>query len=354
MRLITSIHALKWVALFSCVFISCLKPPQGHPFAINDDMNELKWAEKFKAVQNGDEVLLPVSNVINGSFPRDKVLGYYKQIKPGDILHLDCFSGTQPHGTSLTLPAHYSFDIPVRLINEEYGKLKGYEKDFLLTYLATNIKAKFNKVPSELALVRLWNYIMSNIWMVKDAKANSVAKVRVNYDRLKTALLDHDPTFKDQLGQLKGASEVIVLPRTSAPLLSGYFEGSLADSRNTPAFYDPEPSDRTFSFVQFSVVADAAYYKRNLSTAELASWSVYDWVNSGIAMYDKENKQKELKYIVFKKYAGRYEIRDGTSDHPNVYYNTGSFRLRSRKPKVIYKKDLADIFPSATQRLIFK
>jgi hypothetical protein len=150
-----------------------------------------------------------------------------------------------------------------------------------------------------------------------------------------------------------------MLPRTVASSLSVFFESELKPNIVTPIFYNNAIEDRFFSFVSFSAFVDQAFYSSNQITLELSTWSIYDWIHSGVPMYEMNdnNKTKRLTYIVFKKHHGRYKIlyKDEAPGR-EIHYRSGkdSILWGTGNKKTITEGDLINIFPSSVKRLIFK
>ncbi|MBB1287024.1 hypothetical protein HRH25_21755 [Flavisolibacter sp. BT320] len=329
------------LVLITLTFLSCMRPPQRDPFTINDTMPGTVWQYAQSTTD------------------------YRRKIEPGTIIHIDCFTATQPYGQSSLMPLHYVFDIPVRMIDTKkkdkngvtLGKLKNYEKDFLLTYLATNSKKNFGTVPPESSLVNLWNFLMNNLWVIQDTKPNALAKVKVDYTSLNNDLLASDRTFYDQLIALDRTTQEIVVPRQSYPdHQRSFFAEKLVGKNNNEIFYSPALEDRFFSYVSYSVFVDAAFYSKNQSITQLASWSIHDWIYSGVPMHD-EDKERILKRIKFKKYGGSYLIvNNDTEPGRRVKYGASSdlMLIGSGDKKTIVEEDLTNIFPPSVKRLIFR
>ncbi|MBO9154141.1 hypothetical protein ACFOTA_18140 [Chitinophaga sp. GCM10012297] len=283
---------------------------------------------------------------------------YIKNINPGTILRLDCYTATLPTttGVSYLMPLHYTFEIPIRYVGLRYGTLKSYERDFLLAYLATNIKKKFPEgIPEDKSLVHLWNYLMRHLVLVQDAKKTSPAKVKVEYKDLRE-LFDSIPAFRECLAFQEGEQQDLIVPRSieTTESIKDFFQGSLSGHVATKSFYKTNLSDRYFSYVSYTVIVDDVSYDKHQATRELSTWSVYDWVNSGIPVYEEE---KQLRFIVFKKHHGRYSINyNGEEAGRTVRYQQYPQNMLSGsgRNKSISEEDLTSIFPNAVKRLVYK
>jgi len=339
MKLNQNTFFLQLMSGFVLLCAGCAKPLQRNPFTINDSMSAGVWKTAESSLQ------------------------YMRPIKPGSIIHLDCFTATQPYGHSSLMPLHYRFDIPVRMINTEIkgkdgdvlGKLKNYEKDFLLAYLATNTKAYFETIPPDSALVNLWNFLMKNLWLTKGTVHNPLSKVSVDYTNLENDLLKKDPTFSKQLRGLD-QWQAVIIPRVIYKDYRGFFDKQLSGNNPNTVFYEPLDSDRFFSYVSFTVFVDGAFYNQNQSTEELRTWSIFDWLHSGIPIYESD-KEKKMKIITFKKNSGRYKIAPaGTIPSRQVKYSLSSdlLLIGSGDAKTILEEDLTNIFPPSVKRLIFR
>ncbi|QIL40573.1 hypothetical protein G7074_15645 [Pedobacter sp. HDW13] len=339
MKLNQNTFFLQFIGGIVLLCASCAKPLQRNSFTINDIMPAGVW----KTLESSSQ--------------------YMRPIKPGSIIHLDCFTATQPYGHSSLMPLHYTFDIPVRMIDTEIkgkdgnvlGKLKNYEKDFLLAYLATNTKAAFGAIPPDSALVNLWNFLMKNLWLTKGTINSPLSKVSVDYTNLENDLLKQDPTFRNQLRGL-GQWQAVIIPRAIYKDHRGFFDKQLTGNNPNAVFYEPLDSDRFFSYVSFTVFVDGAFYNQNQSTEELRTWSIFDWLHSGIPIYES-NKGKKIKIITFKKNSGRYKIVPaGTVPGRQVNYKISSdlLLIGNGDRKTILEEDLTNIFPPSVKRLVFR
>lgn len=358
--MVQKITRLLLCTVIACSLESCAtRSPERVSFTIDENMDPKVW------------YLINSIDQPQNKKPESLSKDFIRKIEPGTIIRADCFGSTQANSTARYIPLHYTFNIPIRKIESKHslGTLKGYEKAFLMTCIATNTKQMFNKQNTKLisdkALINLWNYFIDNMYIAKlrDSLRGDYwpTGIYINYTKINDSLFKKDSTFHALLGKNCGL-EPIIKSRTNVKSINKFLNESLEDGITNSYYYYIDKNDKFFSYVSFTANINGLAYGCKEPGPEAGSWSVYDWVHSGIPFYKNDaGETKHVKSISFRGkpfnlFSKKFKVVDSLQvKNWIIHYHMSGEQFIEQAYKsgsrTISEKDLINIFPASVYRI---
>ena len=281
---------------------------------------------------------------------------YLRKLKPGDLIYYSPIIENKTNARAGIPPIFAPQVLPVRSLADD-AELKDYEKSFMLAIMGTNTRAEHLTIPSANDFRRLWSYVMNNLYCVKAKQQTGFFRVMIDYTTISALTLD-DGNLKNLLPN--SGRRDLVRARSNDSTIYNFFLKGMKSSTNPMFFTNGASPDVTpFSFISYSVHFNGYNYNTRILLPELNSWSVYDWIHSGVDIPGMEGNKKRIDKIIFEFHPSRLKVvptNSSTGVEYEVEYkiNQDFIFLYTGSKKRIKESDLRYIHPSSVRRMKFK